>query len=610
MISSVTKGGMRMFFPRPASLEMGSGYFSLPVSAAREDLLSFYKTIKGGIPGVRVFYATQLGREEYLLRIGADGVFLSVSCDEGLFRAAASLRQMLLQTSGSLPCLSIRDFPSLPHRGYMLDISRGKKPRPETLREIVDYLAALKYNEFQLYMEGDSFKYSAYPDKNADYDCLTPEDLHRLDQYCRERFISLVPNQNSFGHMYTWLRQPAFHPLGLFGSEDEVPSTLNPLLPESFAFMKNLYASLLPCFSSEYVNIGLDEAHGLGRYQTEACCREKGRSAVFMDWLNRLADHLREGWGKKVMFWSDMIHHNPQAFSQIPKDAVVLEWGYELIQSQRMTAYCIAWRDAGIRYYVCPATNVHSSFSGRMDVTTFNIRTCGELAAEYGAEGLLLTDWGNGGHAHPWIWSAHPIALAAQYAWNPGAPQDGESFKADFIREAEHFCDAWFFGGEKVSRLLGRMANYYLLEPERVHVCTMCAQELALPLSQTRFEHFFDLKDSGDDFCFDNVTAYVSRVLADIEKLSFDETLRREIRLTAELIITGSELCKIKLHPEASRKEAAALAERIDKILPVFAELWDLRNYEHGRERFMGWLTSRRLELLELAGGSSPQAGM
>ena len=66
---------------------------------------------------------------------------------------------------------------------------------------MIDFLAALKYNEFQLYMEGDCFKYAAYPKETADFDCLTPEDIEELDAYCRQRFIDLVPNQNSFGHM-------------------------------------------------------------------------------------------------------------------------------------------------------------------------------------------------------------------------------------------------------------------------------------------------------------------------------------------------------------------------------------------------------------------------
>ena len=246
---------------------------------------------------------------------------------------------------------------------------------------------------------------------------------------------------------------------------------------------------------------------------------------------------------------------------------------------------------------MCPSVNTHGSFSGRMDVTTFNIRTCAELAVEYGAEGYLVTDWGDGGHAQSWIWSMNPIALGGQYAWNTGAPQDGESFKADFIRNAETFVDEYAFGGVKLSRLLYRMANYYLLEPERVHVCTMCAKELTLPLGETRYAHLFDMKDSGDDFYFDNVTAYVRRVMADIEKLTFDELYKREIRLTAQLIELGSEVCKVKLHPQASVEEAHALADMIDGLLPEFAALWRARNYEKGMERFYGYLTARRDEM-------------
>ena len=319
-----------------------------------------------------------------------------------------------------------------------------------------------------------------------------------------------------------------------------------------------------------------------------------------MEWLNKLNDHIRDTYGKKVMFWADMIYNYPQSYSMVPRDAVALEWGYELIQSQRMTAHCIAYRDADVRYYVCPSVNTHGALSGRMDVTTFNIRTCGELAAEYGAEGLLLTDWGDGGHPQYWLWSMNPIALAGQYAWNPGKQQDGESFKAEYIRGAERFVDDFAFNGVPLSRLLYRMANYYLLEPERVHVCTMCAKELILPLNETRYAHLFDLKDSGDDFYFDNVTAYVRRVMDDIEKLPVDPLLLREIRMTAQLIELGSELCKVKLHPSASKREAGELAKTIDRILPEFKALWNIRNYEKGIERFYGYLTSRRDELRAL----------
>ena len=586
-------------FPQPRSMEESDGVFSFPMKDEYRDLLTFFKMLQGGMPDVAVVSSPFSGREDYALIVDEKGVTIHASCDEGLFRAATSLQQLLLETGGRLQYVRIEDGPALPRRGYMLDISRGRKPTVATIKRMIDMLAALKYNEFQLYMEGECFKYDAYPEVTADFDCLTGEDVEALDAYCRERFIDLVPNQNSFGHMYTWLRKPRFHHLGLFEG-DEVPSTLNPLLPESFEFVTNLYASLLPHFSSEYVNIGLDEAYGLGRYQIEAYCREKGRDVVFMEWLNKLNDHIRDHYGLKVMFWADMIYNYPESYHMVPKDAVALEWGYELIQSQRMTAHCIAYRDAGVNYYVCPSVNTHGAFSGRMDVTTFNIRTCAELAVEYGAKGLLLTDWGDGGHPQSWVWSMNPIALAGQYAWNPGKPQDGESFKADFIRNAEAFVDGYAFGGVGLSRLLYRMANYYLLEPERVHVCTMCAKELFLPISETRYAHLFDMKDSGDDFYFDNVTAYVERVMADIEKLCFDETIKREIRLTARLIVLGSEVCKVKLHPSESAEKAKELADMIDELLPEYVALWNMRNYEKGVERFSAQLAARRDELRAL----------
>ena len=586
-----------ILFPRPRHMEVREGFHTPGTLTPCKDLPAFFDALKND-EDVCISFAPQLAREEYHLTIGKDGMHISVSCDEGLFRAATSIRQMLIRFQGQLPCMYLDDKPDINRRGYMVDISRGQMPKVETIKGLIDYLASLKFNELQLYMEGDCFKYAAYPEETAHFDCLTPEDIRELDQYCKARFIDLVPNQNSFGHMYTWLKKPRFHHLGLFEA-DETPSTLNPLLDESFDFMCNLYQSLLPHFSSEYVNIGLDEAYGLGKFQIEEYCREKGNDVVFMEWLNKLNNHIGAVHNKKVMFWADMIYNYPQSYHMVPKDAVALEWGYEYIQSQRMTDHCIAYRDAGVRYYVCPSVNTHSSFTSRMDVTTFNIRTCAELAVEYGAEGILLTEWGGGGQFG--VWCLTPIALCGQYGWNIGKMQDGETFKADFIRESEDYVDEMYFGGKKVSRLMYRMANYYLLEPERVHVCTMSAQLLTKPLHVTNHAYLFDLLDSGDDFYFDNVIDYVRRVMADIEKIDFDERLKTEIRLTAWLIELGSGLCKVKLHPQDSIKDVPRLVALIDRFLDHYTEPYLYRFYPQGIDRFLNLIRARREELLALS---------
>ena len=42
--------------------------------------------------------------------------------------------------------------------------------------------------------------------------------------------------------------------------------------------------------------------------------------------------------------------------------------------------------------------------------------------------------------------------------------------------------------------------------------------------------------------------------------------------MTAQLIMLGSEVCKIKLHPQESVVQAHELTDLIDRLLPEFRE--------------------------------------
>src|SRR5690606_11763612 len=116
-----------------------------------------------------------------------------------VFYGAVTLIQLLEQAGASLPCLRISDRPDFVDRGVMLDVSRDKVPTMETLYRLVDRLASWKINQLQLYTE-HTFAYRHHPEVWAKASPLTGEEILRLDAYCRERFIELVPNQNSFGH--------------------------------------------------------------------------------------------------------------------------------------------------------------------------------------------------------------------------------------------------------------------------------------------------------------------------------------------------------------------------------------------------------------------------
>ncbi len=588
-----------MIFPKPKEEQYLDGAYSMKAYPNTDCLVDLFELYKNGNDDFTVKTDMTYGNDEYLLEVSSSGITVTASGDCGVFRAITSLKQLLFQHKDKLPFCKIKDCPDFEKRSYMLDISRCRMPKVKTITRLIDLLADLKYNEFQLYMESFVFKYDTLHEYTKNFDCLNADDIKYLDKYCSDRFIDLVPNQNSLGHLGDWLELEEFKHLRV-GTDEVNTSTINPLLDESFEFIDKLYCALLPNFTSEYVNIGLDEAYGLGKYQLEEICKQKGTDNVFMDWLNKLADHIQKKYNKKVQFWADMVYEYPEAYSRVPDGAVALNWGYDLIKTAMMEKRCLDLKTKGTPYYICPGNCTWICFTGRFDVMSFNLRTCGELGREYGARGYMLTDWGCGeGHTHFPVWSLVPAALAAQYAWNVGVKQNGGTFKADYIRAAQKYIDDTVFNAP-VSNWLYKMQQYYLLEPERIHSSTMSCFTIRKPLSETAVEPFFDLKECGEDFYFENVIAYMKKALAGIEAVDFDNNWKRQVRINANMTILGSELCIIRMHQAAANEKIDELVALIDEIYDEYIALWDAENYPKGKEHFLNQLSDRRKELIAL----------
>ena len=170
----------------------------------------------------------------------------------------------------------------------MLDISRGRVPRLETLLDLVEHLADFKINEFQLYTE-HTFAYRDYKPVWRDWGALTAKEIRTLDAHCRQLGIELVPNQNSFGHLRQWLAYPPLRQLAETsapwpdqgGKFLRYPSTLAPAHPGTIPFLRQLYDELLPNFTSTRFNVGCDETWDLGRGQSKKLCATKAAKAAF-----------------------------------------------------------------------------------------------------------------------------------------------------------------------------------------------------------------------------------------------------------------------------------------------------------------------------------------
>ncbi len=381
----------------------------------------------GTVPEHEVLVTVQLARglshEAYEITTSEAGYKLSAGDECGLYRGLSSLTQILQWAQA--PFVTIEDQPDFKHRGVMLDISRCKVPTLETLKTLIDQFALAKFNQLQLYTE-HTFAFSGHQTVWAEASPLSANDILELKHFAAARYIELVPNLNCFGHFERWLRHPEYfkyaecpdgfvHPLS--GQPMPHGSTLQPG-KQSLRLVDELHAEYLPLFDSEFFNIGGDEPWELGLGRSKALCDKTSTTGVYLDFLSKIQT-LVEKRGRQMMFWSDIVLKDPTSLSQLSRELIALNWGYEGNHPFAKESELVARQK--IPFYVCPGTSSWNSLIGRTDNMRRNITSAAKHGLTHGAEGLLVTDWGDHGH-HQYLPISYPgFALAACESWRQGS---------------------------------------------------------------------------------------------------------------------------------------------------------------------------------------------
>lgn len=353
---------------------------------------------------------------------------------------------------GHLPGVRVEDWPDVPHRGFMLDISRDRVPTRATLERLVGLCALARYTQLQLYME-HTFAYRDHPEVWRDADPLTPADLLWLDDLCRDHGIELVPNQNCFGHMARWLAHPAYRARAECPDGWELlpgvvlpPSVLAPD-PANAAFALGLLDELLPSFRSRQVNIGCDEPFELGHGASAGIVAERGRGPVYLDHVVRLARPLTDR-GYTVQVWADVLRRHPDLARRLPEGTVPVAWCYEAAPPEgpvplprsiaavmeRLGTDETAFAgfgpqvaplvEADVPFWVAAGTSGWSSLVGRIDNARANLLDAAETARAHRCGGYLVTDWGDNGHHQPPSVSFGPLVYGGAVAWGVDANRD------------------------------------------------------------------------------------------------------------------------------------------------------------------------------------------
>ncbi|MBN1640664.1 MAG: family 20 glycosylhydrolase [Anaerolineae bacterium] len=534
----------------------------------------------------------------YVLEVEDGRVSIVGHDPAGAFYGVCTLIQLLRQFGGRMPCLRITDYPDLPARGVMLDVSRSKVPTLETLLSLTDRLAGLKINELQLYTE-HTFAYREHREVWANASPITGQEILILDAYCRERHIDLVPNQNSFGHLRPWLEHPKYSHLAecpdgfewLWGGRSDGPFSLNPTDPASLDLVRSMFDDLLPHFSSKLLNVGCDETHDLGQGRSKEVCEARGVHRVYLDFLLQIYELARER-GRTMQFWGDIILHEPDLIPELPKDAIALEWGYE--RDHDFDGRCRAFAKAGVPFYVCPGTSSWNSLSGRTDNAIGNMRNAAENGLKHGAIGYLNTDWGDNGH-----WQYLPVsylgyAYGAAVSWAYEANAEAEWTPALSLQVFE---DGTGTMGQVAYDLGNVYTVYERLTGNRIHNTNYLVGVLYAPVEATR-SRGIDWAEVAPEL-FSEGRAAIEAAMAHLpgaRMTGADASLiRREYEQTARLLLHACDLgmFKIGLAGRASASaaqraslaaQAASLAEDMRCILAEHQSLWMARNRIGGLE--------------------------
>ncbi len=354
--------------------------------------------------------------EDYCLRVGPEEIVGCGKGGSGLFYAVQTLCQLLRANrieGTQLPCLVIEDWPSLRWRCFQDDMTRGPSTKLASLQRSIVLGAYLKHNLWTYYMEYQ-YAFRKHPEIGPPDGSLEPEELKALVEYAKKFHTEVLGNQQSFGHFERILKHEKYAHLR------EKPHLLSPVREETYQLLDDLYSEVCPLLPFEMFNVCCDETWGLGEGPSKELAQKIGVGGVYVQHIRRVHELLSRKYKKRTMMWGDIILQHPEHLEQIPKDVIMLTWGYGPAES--FEHQIIPFQKSGYEFFVCPGISNWSRILPDFEVAEKNIRNFVRDGAKHGALGMLNTDWEDDGEAlQGYRWHGH--AWGGECAWNAGATE-------------------------------------------------------------------------------------------------------------------------------------------------------------------------------------------
>ena len=206
-------------------------------------------------PGIKLRLDTVeapfLPEEAYLLDVTDEQISLTANTPHGIFNGLQTLTQLITGQPSVRGC-HILDFPAYSWRGYMVDAGRNYQS-VDLLKQQIDRMARYKLNVFHFHLTEDvawRLQINGYPqltdsahmtrNKGMFY---TIDQMKELIAYCKERYITLVPEIDMPGHSAAFTRAMG----------------VNMQSEKGFGIVKDIVEEVCTTYDIPYLHIGADE---------------------------------------------------------------------------------------------------------------------------------------------------------------------------------------------------------------------------------------------------------------------------------------------------------------------------------------------------------------
>jgi hypothetical protein len=440
--------------------------------------------------------------EGYALVTDGDVTYDIAATAAGMYYGVQTIKQLIVGrgANAALHGVVARDWPAMKYRGLSDDLSRGPVPTLEFQKHQVRLLSEFKVNLYSPYFE-NTLKYAANPLAAPPGGAMTRADVQNLVRYASQYHVTIVPEQEAFGHLHRTLMFDTYSKL----AETPHGSVLAPGQPESLELIQQWFTEAASMFPGPFLHLGADETADLGRGQTKTRVAQEGLSAVYVDFLKKIYTELSP-LHRKLLFWGDIAMDSPALVKTLPKDMIAIAWEYNP-RPEGYDKWLLPYVAAGMETWVAPGVNnwrlVYPNFNAGLD----NIQRFVSDGQRLGSTGELNTVWndlGEGLFNLDW----YGVLYGAAAGWQPGTssiPQFQKSYgqafhgdstgkinqaqvelmaaqailnKADLGAASDHlfWVDPWSADGQQISAKLLPVVHAMRLHAEQAMILIDQAQ--------------------------------------------------------------------------------------------------------------------------------------